>query len=1005
MPVQWTNVEVTLGGLDQKTAAPLSAPGKVVALENGRFSRRGAIDKSAGHSALPTAIQGGGSLSAVAQLSQHDGELLAIDGSTLYGFSEAAGAWVSRGRVSEALVERDPVMRSGTNGMGWPDSVIFNGKMLVCFFDEASRLTALVLDASTLRPLQPAHIVDPTGAGDRCRVVLLNGTVVVFYGQAGALWSAQMDTPTLAWSAPEFLGSTTFGDDAQWFEACSCSDYYGVVVWLEDATTVKGANFEHGHSAVTTKTLLNPADSLCVTVASSGNSFAMVVVGQSTPNPVTACVVDVSPFTLTVAGYGDLVAAPTTNTGRVTSHAVAGGYIVGWTSGPNFAFFSAVGIYDTQFALFDESFVMQSGGYRVPALLPVSRPFVLNERVYCLMGEFWDAPSSSVGIFACHLCIDIDGVVRTVPGATLPATRVVAVLASGDAASPLLCMAGAPPVRADGAVVMALPVQAAVGVSIANDKIGADAFTLNFAGDASSIVARARWPLAEGLEACPVGGGLLQNYDGESVTEWGFLHEPAWIKADAVAPSGGTMSAGTYFYKAIYTWVDARGMRQRSVATPEVEFVADGAHNAKINVACLSVSAKRAKERPILVAIYRRDPSGVVYHNVGATRAAMRNVFGSASVTWTDKKAADFYNANETLYSETELIEIAPAASDAIATHRGRVWAARGNVVWYTKSFVPGWLPAFNDSDLQLTIATEETITALASMDDKLVVFTKNTVWVIYGEGPSDAGTQNDYAVQRVASDVGCVDQRSVVLVLEGLMFQSVQGVSLLTRGLQVQYVGPDIEGELAARGHIIAANFIADRGEVHLLAVDDAATESRVLLLDQLSGQWSTLSPTADAWIAQGLHAGTVARASLAGAIGEASESSRLDLGEYQATKVETGWLRLAGLQGYARMRKVMLLLEKKSRHKLTVDLLYDYDDATVVQTATWDGDAVGALGQREQLEIRVARHKAEAIKVRIYDEADGALGTGEGFVVHGLLLEVGVKRGVFRQETATRR
>ena len=52
--------------------------------------------------------------------------------------------------------------------------------------------------------------------------------------------------------------------------------------------------------------------------------------------------------------------------------------------------------------------------------------------------------------------------------------------------------------------------------------------------------------------------------------------------------------------------------------------------------------------------------------------------------------------------------------------------------------------------------------------DDKLIVFGQNSIGVLIGDGPNDAGQGSQYGDIILATDRGCIDSRSVVLTPTG---------------------------------------------------------------------------------------------------------------------------------------------------------------------------------------------------------------------------------------------
>ena len=120
-----------------------------------------------------------------------------------------------------------------------------------------------------------------------------------------------------------------------------------------------------------------------------------------------------------------------------------------------------------------------------------------------------------------------------------------------------------------------------------------------------------------------------------------------------------------------------------------------------------------------------------------------------------------------------------------------------------------------------------------------------------------------------------------------------------------------------------------------------------------------------------------------------------------YMPLKLRTGWISFNGIQGFGRVYRFSLLGESKDKHVLTVKVYYDYDDSASVDTYTFTtGSAADAV---LQFRGHLSKQKCEAVKFEIED-ADNSASTGDGFAIDSLVLEIGTKRGIFRQtETNT--
>jgi len=158
-----------------------------------------------------------------------------------------------------------------------------------------------------------------------------------------------------------------------------------------------------------------------------------------------------------------------------------------------------------------------------------------------------------------------------------------------------------------------------------------------------------------------------------------------------------------------------------------------------------------------------------------------------------------------------------PAFTSSVVTST-RLWAidanTRGRVI-ASKLFEDFIAPEYN-STLAVNLGDERNLTAIGSLDDKVIVFEPDDIHVIYGEGPDNRGQGQDFAVHYIATDVGCEDQESVIETPAGLIFYSEpRGFYLLDRNLQVQFIGGGIE-DFANRGiNIQSATLVRDRAEV----------------------------------------------------------------------------------------------------------------------------------------------------------------------------------------------
>lgn len=318
--------------------------------------------------------------------------------------------------------------------------------------------------------------------------------------------------------------------------------------------------------------------------------------------------------------------------------------------------------------------------------------------------------------------------------------------------------------------------------------------------------------------------------------------------------------------------------------------------------------------------------------------------------------------------------------------------------------------PAFN------VYSTVAQFVAVAGMDEKVVLLAEEAVYIIPAQAPSDDGQGTPPDPQLLSTDTGCVNKRSVVGGPFGVIFQGRRGFYLVTRSLDVQYIGGPVEDQIDGE-EVYTAVVVAEEQEVRFTT----STNNIMLVFHYTTGQWSTRRMNAfGACTVAGRYYISKDTASGYAVAAERTESDQdyadatQDAGGTQISndmEIETAWIKLAGLQGFKRVYKALILGEYRKMGalipaKITVQVAYDYDE-TWVDTRVWDSSyqtfGTATYGDPIQLEVRPSKSKCQAIKFRIIQEPADAtelapLVWTEGVIISGLTLEVGMKPGAYR-------
>jgi len=543
---------------------------------------------------------------------------------------------------------------------------------------------------------------------------------------------------------------------------------------------------------------------------------------------------------------------------------------------------------------------------------------------------------------------------------------------------------------------------------------GVSAMTLDFADPEVS------YRTAEAAGSMHLGGGLLQMYDGLGFVEHGFNLYPEGQTATGALQVTGLSAGSTYShqYVGVYEWSDNAGNLHRSAPSVPVTVtssaVISAANDASILFPTLRLTQKtEANGRSdVLLAVYRTEDAaaasgGTVFYRLPYTSTNVNDTSVDSVTITDDTEDADLI-AGAPLYTDgtPPVIEnIASPPPLALAAHKNRMFvvpATDADTIQYSKQVTPGVPVEFGESFVVNVPADGGNVTALASMDDKLVIFKRGSIYVLTGDGPAATGEFDDFGTPTfVTGDSGCINQRSIGTTPDGLMFQSDKGIKMLTRALQVVDIGAPVQ-DLALAGCTSCVQ-IADRDQL-VLTFDDRTA----LVFDYFVGQWAQYSNLAavDSLLWQNTH--VYLRSDGVALIEDADTFT--DDGSFIQMKVRSAWLSFGGLQGYQRVYRILILGQYKSPHTLYVDVAYDFDP-TIKQTLTieptpattygsvspYGSESVyGGVFAPYQWRVNIARQKCQSIQLTIRD-AEGT-DPGASCTLSGMTALVGVIPGVNR-------
>jgi len=500
-----------------------------------------------------------------------------------------------------------------------------------------------------------------------------------------------------------------------------------------------------------------------------------------------------------------------------------------------------------------------------------------------------------------------------------------------------------------------------------------------------------------------ISAGVGSKFDGSMPVEMNFLLYPEITAATPGAVGAGGMDNGTYSYVLVFEFTDASGNTDRSTtAVPVQATTSAGAGLGKVTLQFDNLTLTHLGANVSAmgnVAVFRTLAGGTTYRHV----ASVQMNAALANNTYVDQAHDNTISSNRVLYTDGGVLDREPPpASLQFLVHRNRIWgisSADRRVLFYSGELGPGEAPWFSSLQ-QVRVDAGGDITAIASMDDKLVVFKSDRIFKIYGSGMNALGQANDLSpALPMNTDAGATDWRSAVQMGDGTMYRNRKGIQILVRGEETAYLGAPVETYVDAAANVTAAAMLADAREVRF----ELDTGKKVVL-NYGTKRWTTHTndgsvAAVDAIVVGGRYywataAGAVYREKLSTDV-----EPFMDPSGFAPMTIEFAWIAPAGKQGIARVRNALLLAASLDPHDVTITTSVNYDTVTAPLVSALTGDQIAAL-PREQIRVTFTSQKLQSMRVKVVDgESAGVASTvtGQGYKLRGLGFMAGVKKGAF--------
>ncbi len=492
-------------------------------------------------------------------------------------------------------------------------------------------------------------------------------------------------------------------------------------------------------------------------------------------------------------------------------------------------------------------------------------------------------------------------------------------------------------------------------------------------------------------------GGYVWQYDGTVPKEYGtHLYPDLSIALTGSGSAVGSMTSQSYFYQATYSYIDNKGNI--------IESAASLPFNVNLGVAGSITTTSTVVTVPMLtvagsvtfantkINLYRWSTSQPIYYLVESENQNTTSPTYLGNGVFIDKHTDAAILGNKILYTTGGVLENTPPPSPtAVTLFDSRLWlidAEDQNLLWYSKQLIEN-VPVEMSNLLTYFVPPSTSsvnstgpMKCICPMDDKLIIFKNNSIFYINGTGPDNTGANNQYSQPiLITNGVGCDNQNSIILVPKGLMFKSNKGIWLLGRDLSLDFVGKDVESYNLSK--VLSATLIPGTNQARF------TLDSGIMLMyDYFVGQWGTFNINGiSSVIYNGLHtyldsSGNVFRETP----GVYSDGSTAVVMSFT-----TGWVSLAGVQGYKRIYKMFMLANYKTPHALTGSIAYDFNPNSLQNFQIIPTNTLGSGSQVEQWQINFDQQQCQSFQLSVSEIS--SVSAGQGLTISAFRILAGIK------------
>lgn len=476
-------------------------------------------------------------------------------------------------------------------------------------------------------------------------------------------------------------------------------------------------------------------------------------------------------------------------------------------------------------------------------------------------------------------------------------------------------------------------------------------------------------------------GGQLYGLDSQTIGPASALPIPA-IPASTLAQSNsfGALANARYSFRLLKRWSDSLGNICECVSAP-FAITTTGANNTitftlPASAFLLAHPAPSSGALP-QIQIYVTEANGSIHYLWASTYSA---------VTATFQDVTTLNLAQPLIYDGGELEDQELASVKHMTSWQGRLVALTcdsDTTVYYSKP-QENYRGARFAAGLQIEFPQAVGgLVALAGMDYTLYGFSQNEVYSVSGTPASSTGTDGSLGSPELRfRGIGCTNAKSVIQTPKGIAFQSSKGVYLILRNQELQFIG---NGPFEDRALSVVGAYVDEqRSELHYVMSGNVEW-----VYNWQDNLWTSFIMT-ETPLACALQGSTPLFSGATGIWETASNSA-----EVIPLTMTSAWIATTGIQGFQRVRNILLLLKYLAAHTLTVTIYTDYNNDTAVQTYTINTATDVTTTTPYQIRLHLQNQKCEAVKIKITSPT-------AGWEISGLSMEIGVKRDHYKPRTA---